>query len=95
MATDNDNEDLRIAAKKSIKKKRGAWQFLVVTIVVFIFMNVIWAVTSPGSGYWPIWVLFGMGIGVVFAFLDAYAKFSSKEISEEQIDAEIKKMKSN
>lgn len=95
MAKAQDNEELRIAAKKSIKKKRGAWQFLIVTLVVFALMNVIWFVTSPGSGYWPIWVLVGMGIGVVFAFLDAYTKFSSKEISDEQIDAEIKKMKSN
>lgn len=95
MAKAQDNEELRIAAKKSIKKKRGAWQFLIVTLVVFALMNVIWFVTSPGSGYWPIWVLLGMGIGVVFAFLDAYTKFSSKEISDEQIDAEIKKMKSN
>ncbi|MEN9751333.1 MAG: hypothetical protein RLZZ600_380 [Actinomycetota bacterium] len=87
------DQDLRDAAKKSIKKKRGAWQFLITTLVVFGFMNVIWAVATPGESYWPIWVLFGMGIGVVFAFLDAYTKFSNKEISDAQIDAEVKKMK--
>lgn len=86
------DQEIRAAAKKSIKKKRGAWQFLIVTLVMFGFMNVIWFVTSPGEGYWPIWVLFGMGIGVVFAFLDAYTNFSKKEISDAQIDAEIKKM---
>ena len=92
MTTD---EDLRKAAAKSIKKKRGAWQFLVVTLVIFGLMNVIWAINTPGESYWPIWVLIGMGIGVVFAFLDAYTKFSSKSISDAQIDAEIKKMQGN
>ena len=92
MTTD---EDLRKAAAKSIKKKRGAWQFLVVTLVIFGLMNVIWAINTPGESYWPIWVLIGMGIGVVFTFLDAYTKFSGNEISDEQINAEIKKMQGN
>jgi len=86
------DSDLREAAKKSIKKKRGAWQFLITTLVVFALMNVIWWVTTPGESYWPIWVLIGMGIGVVFSFIGAYSKTANKQISDAQIDAEIKKM---
>lgn len=92
MAT--SDEHLRNAARKSIKKKRAAWQFLVTTLIVFALVNVIWFVTTPGESYWPVWVLIGMGIGVVFAFIDAYANFSQRNISDERIDAEIKKMRS-
>ncbi|MEN9967186.1 MAG: hypothetical protein RL036_419 [Actinomycetota bacterium] len=89
--TGNENQ-IREIAKKSIKKKRDAWQFLVVTIVVNSGLSVIWA--STGAGYfWPVWVIFGMGIGVVLAFADAYIPSFKSQISESQIDAEVERLK--
>ena len=89
--TGNENQ-IREIAKKSIKKKRDAWQFLVVTIIVNSGLSVIWA--STGGGYfWPVWVIFGMGIGVVLAFADAYIPSFKSQISESQIDAEVERLK--
>ncbi len=85
-------EKIREIAKKSIKKKRDAWQFLIVTVVVNSGLSVIWAM-SGGGYFWPAWVIFGMGIGVVLAFVDAYVPSFKSQISDSQIDAEIARLK--
>jgi hypothetical protein len=85
-------EQIREIAKKSIKKKRDAWQFLIVTVVVNSGLSVIWAM-SGGGYFWPAWVIFGMGIGVVLAFVDAYVPSFKSQISDSQIDAEIARLK--
>jgi hypothetical protein len=86
------NAQIREIAKKSIKKKRDAWQFLIVTVVVNSGLSVIWGLTGAGY-YWPAWVIFGMGIGVVLAFADAYLPSFKSQISDSQIDAEIERLK--
>ncbi len=89
--TSSENQ-IREIAKKSIKKKRDAWQFLIVTMVVNSGLSVIWAM-SGGGYFWPAWVIFGMGIGVVLAFVDAYVPSFKSQISDSQIDAEIARLK--
>ena len=90
-ATENTAQ-IREIAKKSIKKKRDAWQFLIVTVVVNSGLSVICGLTGAGY-YWPAWVIFGMGIGVVLAFADAYLPSFKSQISDSQIDAEIDRLK--
>lgn len=85
-------QQIREIAKKSIKKKRDAWQFLIVTVVVNSGLSVIWAMSGAGY-FWPAWVISGMGIGVVLAFVDAYVPSFKSQISDSQIDAEIARLK--
>ena len=89
--TDSENR-IREFAKKSIKKKRDAWQFLIVTVIVNSGLSFLCAM-SGGGYFWPAWVIFGMGIGVVLAFVDAYVPSFKSQISETQIDAEIARLK--
>ncbi len=91
--TDSEAQ-VREIAKKSIKKKRDAWQFLIVTIVVNAGLTALWALSGAGY-FWPAWVIFGMGIGVVLPFVDAYVPSFKSQISESQIDAEIARLKKN
>jgi hypothetical protein len=84
--------EIREFAKKSIKKKRDAWQFLVVYVLVNSGLTLIWSMNGGGF-FWPGWVLFGMGIGVVLAFVDAYAKSFRSQITDSDIDAEIERLK--
>lgn len=86
------DSELRAFAKKSIKKKRDAWQFLFVTILVNAGLTVVWWINGPSANFWPAWVMFGMGLGVVAAFMDAYLSPFRGRISESEIDAEIKRM---
>jgi hypothetical protein len=39
------------------------------------------------------WVMFGMGIGVMFAYLDAYTILGAKPISDDDIRAEAEKIR--
>jgi hypothetical protein len=83
---------IREIAKKSIKKKRDAWQFLIVTILVNCGLSLIWSI-SGGGYFWPAWVMVGMGIGVALSFVDAYLPWFRAQISDSQIDAEIRSLK--
>ncbi len=85
--------ELREAAKQSIEKKRSAWQFLGITILVNIGLVVIWFMTSPGGYFWPMWPALGMGIGVVLSLSDAYGFSFNRPITESAIDAEIERLK--
>jgi hypothetical protein len=84
---------LREYAVKSIKKKREAWQFLVVAVIVNIGLHILWFSSEPRGYYWPGWVLFGMGLGVITTFYDAFFKPVKLPISDEEIDAEVTKLK--
>jgi cyanate permease len=95
MATKDDSLDpaLLELAKKSLKKKRDAKEFLIVTLAVNAILVGIWWFTTPTGYFWPMWVLFGMGIGVMFAYLDAYTVIGAKPITDEDIRAEAEKMR--
>jgi len=95
MATNNESLDpaLLELAKKSLKKKRDAKEFLIVTLAVNAILVGIWWFTTPTGYFWPMWVMFGMGIGVMFAYLDAYTVIGAKPITDEDIRAEAEKMR--
>ena len=80
-------------AKKSLKNKRDAKEFLIVTLAVNAILIVIWWFTTPTGYFWPMWVMFGMGIGVMFAYLDAYTDIGAKPITDDDIRAEAEKMR--
>jgi cyanate permease len=95
MATKDGSLDpaLLELAKKSLKKKRDAKEFLIVTLAVNAILVGIWWFTTPTGYFWPMWVMFGMGIGVMFAYLDAYTVIGAKPITDEDIRAEAEKMR--
>ena len=95
MATKDDSLDpaLLELAKKSLKKKRDAKEFLIVTLAVNAILVGIWWFTTPTGYFWPMWVMFGMGIGLMFAYLDAYTVIGAKPITDDDIRAEAEKMR--
>ena len=89
----DDEAELREFARKSLKKKSDAWQFLFVTLLLTGALTVVWWMSSPTAYYWPGWVLFGMGIGVVASFMDAYLTPFRGHVSSSDIDAEVERLK--
>lgn len=90
--TKGANDDLRDFARKQLKKKQEFKTYLVVYAGVVGLVTAIWFLTSPGSYFWPIWVIFGMGIGAVATGLDAYGNRLSKPITEADVDAEVERL---
>jgi hypothetical protein len=87
-----NEQELREFAKKRLKKQADFKRYLWVWVGVSALLTVIWFLSGPTSYFWPIWAIFGMGIGAFFSGLDAYGK-DPKFISDEAIDAEVARMK--
>ncbi len=86
--TIDDTRDLalRERAVKRLKKRRDFYGHILVYLLVNAFLVVIWAVTSPGGFFWPVFPLVGWGIGVV---MNAWDVFWAEEVSEDRIRREM------
>ena len=87
-----DENEIREIAKKQLKKQADFKGYLWIWLAVSLMLTAIWALTSFGPDYWPIWAIFGMGIGALFSGIDAYGK-NPRIISEAAIDAEVHRLK--
>jgi len=90
--TDSPDAGVREEARRRLKAKNDFKIFFAVAIVVIVICLVVWFVTSGYNSYfWPIWPILGLGIGLIFTWLDAYG-ITRKYISESDVDAEVRKM---
>ena len=87
-----NDEELRTIARKQLKKKADFKKYLGVWAAVSLLLTGIWLLTSPGTYFWPIWAIFGMGVTALFMGIDAYSK-NPKVITEAQVDAEVERLK--
>lgn len=87
-----DDQEIRKIAAKQLKKQADFRQYLWVWAGVSLLLTAIWFLTTPGEYFWPVWAMLGMGIGALFAGIDAYSR-NPKVITEEQIDAEVNRLK--
>jgi len=88
-----EKDSLREFAQKQLKKKRDFRTYMWVYAAVVALTSGVWFITTPTAPYWPVWVIFGMGIAAIFAGLDAYGRLAPKPITEEQIDAEVERLR--
>ena len=86
MTIDDTRDALRERAVKRLKKRRDLYGHIVFYLLVNAFLVVIWAVTSPGGFFWPVFPLVGWGIGVV---MNAWDVFWAEEVSEDRIQREM------
>lgn len=70
---EDDTADLRQLAITRLRKVRDLQAHLLAYILVNLFLNGIWLFTNPSGFYWPMFPLFGWGIGVAFHVWDVYA----------------------
>jgi hypothetical protein len=82
-----DQDDARTRAVNRLKAQRGFRAFAVTAIGIVALMVLIWAL-SGGGYFWPIWVAFGLGVGLVASGWQAYGP-RQRPITEEEIQREI------
>jgi hypothetical protein len=80
------DSDERERALKRLEAKRDFKQHATAYVVVNIGLVVIWALSSPGAYFWPIWPILGWGIGLAF---HAWGTFGARPITEADIQREI------
>lgn len=76
---EDDSAELRQLAIQQLRKKRDLQAHLIAYVLVNLFLNGIWLLTSPGGFYWPMFPLLGWGIGLVFHIWDVYAPATPPE----------------
>ena len=81
--------DLREQAITRLRKRRELQAHVLAYVMVNLFLNGIWLVTNPGGFYWPIFPLFGWGIGLAFHIRDVY---SPETPAEEEIAREMQRL---
>ena len=96
-ATDNtatsstsSTPSLRDRATRRIRNRREFHRHLVVYLLVNSLVVAIWAMTTPGGFFWPVFLIAAWGIGLVMHGWDAYA---DSDISDAEIDREIARLK--
>ena len=85
MVTD---EILREEATKRVRKRRDLGTHVVTYVVVNAMLVAIWAITGAGY-FWPAWVLFGWGVGLLLNVWDVYFR---RPVTERDIDEEMKRL---
>lgn len=81
--------DVREQAIASLKKKQAFKAHLLTYVCVNVFLVVIWAVAGGGF-FWPVFPIFGWGLGVAANAWDVYGR---REISEEEIQREAERIR--
>jgi hypothetical protein len=86
----NDEDMLRQRAIRQVKKRRDFYGHLLVFVLVNGAAIAIWATVGDGGFFWPIFLLFGWGIGLIMNAWDVF--FRSYE-DEAQIQREIERLR--
>ena len=79
-------QEQRQRAIRRIQAKRGFRVHLAVYLAVNALLVLIWAMSGAGY-FWPVWPMFGWGIGVAAHAAGVF--FGPSEISEADIDREL------
>jgi hypothetical protein len=71
--------DLRQAAISQLRKKRGLQAHALAFVMVNLLLVAIWYFASPNGFFWPVFPMFGWGIGLAFNAWDVYSPGPSEE----------------
>ncbi|SNY59349.1 2TM domain-containing protein [Paractinoplanes atraurantiacus] len=83
------SDDLRQEALTRLRKRRELQAHVLAYVLVNLFLNGIWLLTTPGGFYWPMFPMLGWGIGIVFHIWDV---FVGSNPSEDAIRTEMDKL---
>jgi uncharacterized membrane protein len=78
----------RQEAIERLEKRTGFWQHLIAYTLINGLIIGAWFVIAGGGLFWPIFPLFGWGIGLVFHAMEAFRR----PYTEERIQREIDRM---
>lgn len=85
------SDDIRNAARKSLKAKNEFKIFFGVAIIVSLIVTGVWFLSGRHDYFWPIWPMLGLAIALAFTGFNAYGP--SSHITESDIDAEVERLK--
>ncbi len=85
----SDDAALREIARGRLKKQSDFWLHLMIYLMVNGFLVIIWSMTGM-TFFWPVFPIFGWGIGVVG---NAWDVFLRREPTEAELQREITRLR--
>jgi hypothetical protein len=82
-----EDQERREAAIARLKEKRDFWTHVFVYVAVNALLVLVWAVSTGGGHFWPMWPLAGWGIGLAVHAWETYRR----PIDEVAIQREMNK----
>ena len=79
--------DLRARAIRHLKKKRDLQGHVLVYVLVNSCLVMIWAITTAGGFFWPVFPMAFWGVGLVMNVWDV---FRDEDLDEQQIQREMR-----
>ncbi|HSK97570.1 MAG TPA: 2TM domain-containing protein [Euzebyales bacterium] len=80
MTTQDSHDDPRRgAALERLRKRSEFWTHLAAYLLVNAFVIAIWFFVAGGAFFWPMFPLFGWGIGLFFHAWDVFRRPPSEE----------------
>ena len=83
--------EIREVATKRVRAKKGFYSHLTAYIIVNLMLVAIWYFTGAGY-FWPMWVMLGWGIGLIFNAVSAFSKYDASWETRE-IEKEVERIK--
>ena len=84
--TDAPSEERRDQAVKRLQKRYEFWTHLAAYVLVNAMLVAIWLAASGGGFFWPLFPLFGWGIGLFFHGMDVFRRPWSDERIRREMD---------
>lgn len=88
----SDRQDLRSAAVRSLHEKEEFRRHLLTFALVNLLLVAIWAVIGVTSGQWfpwPIFPIFGWGIGIA---IQAWNVYGRRQVTEDDVQREMQRL---
>ena len=81
------NDAARQEAIHRLHQRRGFLNYVIGAVVVSLVMVLIWFI-SGGGYFWPVWVMGGFAVGLIFYGVN---QVTHKPLTEDQIQREMEK----
>ena len=85
------SDDIRDVARKRIKARSDFWVMVGIFAGLSVLFTVIWFIGGADSYFWPAWPMLGFAIATFFNGLSTFGP-GSRPITEDRIDAEVRKI---
>jgi len=85
------SDDIRDIARKRIKARSDFWVMVGIFAGLSVLFTVIWFVSGVNTYFWPAWPMLGFAIATFFNGMATFGP-ASKPITEDRIDAEVRKI---
>lgn len=83
-------DELRGLAVARLREKRDFTLHLAIYLAVNLLLAVLWATDSPRGFFWPLFPIFGWGIGL---FAHAWTVYRGTRFSEDRIRREMDRLR--